>query len=66
LCPASPNLTHECVQNVLNLSCNVNECKPLIRGNLKDVIVIIVGYRSFGGRGVLGVYKACTRGVLGV
>jgi hypothetical protein len=27
-----PNLTHECVPNVLKLSSNVNECKPLAAG----------------------------------
>jgi len=32
LCPTQPNLTHECVPNVLKLSSNVNECKPLLRG----------------------------------
>jgi len=32
LCPTSPNLTHECVPNVLKLSSNVNECKPLHKG----------------------------------
>ena len=28
LCPTPPNLTPECVPNVLKLSSNVNECKP--------------------------------------
>ena len=27
-----PNLTHACVPNVLKLSSNVKECKPLVRG----------------------------------
>jgi len=30
--PHVPNLTHECVPNVLKLSSNVNECKPLHPG----------------------------------
>jgi hypothetical protein len=32
LCSTYPNLTHECVPNVLKLSFNVNECKPLPQG----------------------------------
>jgi hypothetical protein len=32
LCPMGPSLTHECVPNVLKLSCDVNECKPLSSG----------------------------------
>jgi len=32
LYPTLPNLIHECVPNVLMLSSNVNECKPLGTG----------------------------------
>ena len=32
LCPTHPNVTHECVPNVLKLSSNVNECKSLTAG----------------------------------
>jgi len=32
LCSALPNLTHECVPNLLKLSSDMNECKPLAHG----------------------------------
>ena len=32
MCPTQPNLTHECVPNVLKLSSDVNECQLLKLG----------------------------------
>jgi hypothetical protein len=32
LCPTGPNLTHECVPNVLKLTSEANEFQPLVSG----------------------------------
>jgi len=41
LCTVSYNLTHECVLELLKLSSNVNECKPLVTGTCDYIVKLL-------------------------
>jgi hypothetical protein len=50
-------LTHECVLELLKLSCDVNECKPLLRGLFADSALAAIAelerlVSSSGGQGL--------------